>query len=73
MRAMITMRGGVDSSVAALLMKEAGYDCTGVTMRLYRESDQTSCEKSCGAGSFYSGPSRRDRLPLFYSFFGAAF
>ena len=74
MRAMITMRGGVDSSVAALLMKEAGYDCTGVTMRLYRESGyQTSCEKSCGAGSFYSGPSRRDRLPLFYSFFGAAF
>jgi len=48
MRAMIAMSGGVDSSVAALLMKEAGYDCTGVTMRLYRESGyQTSCEKSC--------------------------
>ena len=48
MRAMIAMSGGVDSSVAALLMKEAGYDCTGVTMRLYRESGYpTSCEKSC--------------------------
>ena len=48
MRAMIAMSGGVDSSVAALLMKEAVYDCTGVTMRLYRESGyQTSCEKSC--------------------------
>ena len=48
MRAMIAMSGGVNSSVAALLMKEAGYDCTGVTMRLYRDSGYpTSCEKSC--------------------------
>ena len=39
MRAMIAMSGGVDSSVAALLMKEAGYDCTGVThKRPYRHS-----------------------------------
>ena len=47
-RALIAMSGGVDSSVAALLMKEACFDCTGVTMRLYRESGyQTRCEKSC--------------------------
>lgn len=47
-RALVAMSGGVDSSVAALLMKEAGFDCTGVTMRLYRENGyQTSCEKSC--------------------------
>ena len=35
---MIAMSGGVDSSVAALLMKEAGYECAGVTMRLFRET-----------------------------------
>jgi len=28
------MSGGVDSSVAACLMQQAGYDCTGITMRL---------------------------------------
>jgi len=33
--ALIAMSGGVDSSVAALLMQEQGYACTGATMRLY--------------------------------------
>ena len=33
-RALIAMGGGVDSSVAACLMQQAGYDCTGITMRL---------------------------------------
>ena len=33
-RALIAMSGGVDSSVAAFLMQQAGYDCTGITMRL---------------------------------------
>ena len=32
---MIAMSGGVDSSVAALRMQKAGYDCIGVTMKLY--------------------------------------
>ncbi len=37
--ALIAMSGGVDSSVAASLMLEAGYACTGVTMRLFRNED----------------------------------
>ena len=38
-KALIAMSGGVDSSVAALLMKEQGYDCVGCTMKLYQNED----------------------------------
>lgn len=38
-RAMIAVSGGVDSSVAAWLMKQWGYQCTAVTMRLYQNED----------------------------------
>ena len=38
-KALIAMSGGIDSSVAALLMKEAGYDCIGATMKLYTNED----------------------------------
>jgi tRNA-specific 2-thiouridylase len=38
-RVLIAMSGGVDSSVAALLMREAGFACTGVTMRLFANED----------------------------------
>ncbi len=48
-RALIAMSGGVDSSVAAYLMKSAGYDCAGVTMRQFsnydagRQGESTCC------------------------------
>ena len=51
MKALIAMSGGVDSSVAALLTKEKGYDCIGCTMKLWdlpgEEGTQLKGSKTC--------------------------
>lgn len=42
------MSGGVDSSVAAHLMVESGYECTGMTMKLFENEDiGVGWERSC--------------------------
>lgn len=47
-KAIIAMSGGVDSSVAAFLMKQKGYECIGATMKLYDNEDiAVSREKTC--------------------------
>lgn len=43
MKALIAMSGGVDSSVAALLMQQKGYETVGVTMKLYDNEDIGMC------------------------------
>ena len=46
-KALIAMSGGVDSSVAAWLMKDAGFECMGATMRLYNNQKFNDQESSC--------------------------
>jgi tRNA-uridine 2-sulfurtransferase len=46
-RIVVAMSGGVDSSVAAALLKEAGHEVIGITMQLWPRSD----EKNNGNGS----------------------
>ena len=47
-KALIAMSGGVDSSVAAWRMVQAGYECMGCTMKLYNaEETDASAERTC--------------------------
>ena len=38
-KVLVAMSGGVDSSVAAKLLTDAGYDCVGCMMKLYDNED----------------------------------
>jgi len=42
-RVLVAMSGGVDSSVAAALLVEAGHDVTGVTMKLWGGASDSGC------------------------------
>ena len=49
-KVVVAMSGGVDSSVVAGLMKDEGYDVTGITLKLYDDTKKSKEGRQCCAG-----------------------
>ena len=51
-RVIAAMSGGVDSAVAAGLLREEGYDVVGITMKMYSPSRPAHAKSCCGSDDF---------------------
>jgi len=60
-RVVVGMSGGVDSSVAAALLVEAGYDVVGLSMRLWSEPTASGC---CSLDDFLDARRVADQLGI---------
>ena len=63
------MSGGVDSSVAAYLLKEQGYDVIGVTMQIWQDQDvfvQSQEGGCCGLSAVDDARRVAERLEIPY-------
>ena len=49
-KVVVAMSGGVDSSVVAALIKDEGYDVTGITLKLYDDIKKPKEGRQCCAG-----------------------
>lgn len=65
-KVVVAMSGGVDSSVAAALLKEQGYDVYGITMKLsnWESSEGRTFGGCCGSSDFYDARSVAQALGI---------
>ncbi len=68
-KVVVGMSGGVDSSVAAFLLKEQGYDVIGVTMQIWQDEEEENKEANggcCGLSAVDDARRVAERLNIPY-------
>jgi tRNA-specific 2-thiouridylase len=63
-RAVVAMSGGVDSSVAAALLVEAGYEVTGIMLKLWRGDEINHASGCCNVGAANDARRVADKLGI---------
>jgi tRNA-specific 2-thiouridylase len=68
-KAVVAMSGGVDSSVTAALLKDEGYDVTGIMLKLWKGDELNHNSGCCNLGAADDARRVADRLDIpFYVF-----
>ncbi len=63
-KVVVGMSGGVDSSVAAYLLKEMGYDVIGVTMKIWQDDKDENSDGCCGLNAALDARRVADELNI---------
>ena len=63
-RVLLGMSGGVDSSAAAIMLMEQGYEVIGATMKLWDPEDEEGQSKCCGDDSILDAKRVCDKLGI---------